>query len=511
MPLSINTNIASLTAQRAMLNSNAGLEQSFERLSTGKRVNSAADDAAGLAIGKDLESRVSGLNQAIRNVNDGISMVQIAEGALDETTTILQRMRDLAVQAANGSMTATEQGYLDAEHEKLAATLGSVVDQSQFNGTDLVNDASKKTISIQSGADAGVTTSIAFAAMTENTLGVDKDSINLAGSGSSSAETATISGFDVRGTQVAAVHNFDGLTIATTSGSETGTYTVNIAGTDFTSATAIAVPSSMANLVSHLNAITGVSDFGSFAPADSNADLAFTFNAANAGVQAATTIKSTGYTSDVSLTSAVIDGNNGSTEGVGGTTAVGDVYTLTVGSDTFATAAATATTQYTTNKDIAAALQTTLTNEGITHFTIATASGANFGNFVVTYAEEGNQGATAYSVAKTTGDVGTDSTAVSISDGASKASDAIDAIDKALAKVASERATLGATQQQLESTVRNLANVAENTAAAQGRIMDTDYAAETANLTKAQILQQAATSILAQANAQPQSVLSLLQ
>ncbi|MDA8738138.1 hypothetical protein N9M55_00005, partial [Luminiphilus sp.] len=103
MPLSINTNVASLTSQRAMINSNAALETAFERLSTGKRVNSAVDDAAGLAIGKGLESRVSGLNQAVRNVNDGISMVQIAEGAMDEVTTILQRMRDLAVQASNGS------------------------------------------------------------------------------------------------------------------------------------------------------------------------------------------------------------------------------------------------------------------------------------------------------------------------------------------------------------------------------------------------------------------------
>ena len=107
MPLSINTNIASLTAQRAMGNSNAGLERAFERLSTGQRVNSASDDAAGLAIGKDLESRVSGLNQSIRNANDAISMVQIAEGSLDEATSILQRMRDLAVQVANGSLSST--------------------------------------------------------------------------------------------------------------------------------------------------------------------------------------------------------------------------------------------------------------------------------------------------------------------------------------------------------------------------------------------------------------------
>ena len=149
MPLSINTNIASMTAQRAMLNSNAALETSFERLSTGKRVNSAVDDAAGLAIGKDLESRVSGLNQAVRNVNDGISMVQIAEGTLDEVTTILQRMRDLAVQAANDSLSSTERGYLDTEQSKLATTLGAVIDQAQFNGTDLVSDTATTSKTLQ--------------------------------------------------------------------------------------------------------------------------------------------------------------------------------------------------------------------------------------------------------------------------------------------------------------------------------------------------------------------------
>ena len=138
MPLSINTNIASMTAQRSFLNSNAALETSFERLSTGKRVNSAVDDAAGLAIGKDLESRVSGLNQAIRNANDGISMVQIAEGSLGEVTTILQRMRDLAVQASNGGLSSTEQGYLDTEHTKLAASLNDAIGQAKFVSQDLI-------------------------------------------------------------------------------------------------------------------------------------------------------------------------------------------------------------------------------------------------------------------------------------------------------------------------------------------------------------------------------------
>lgn len=276
MPLSINTNIASMTAQRSFLNSNGALEQAFERLSTGKRVNSAVDDAAGLAIGKDLEARVSGLNQAVRNVNDGISMVQIAEGALGEVHDILTRMRDLAVQGYNGSLSSTELNYLETEHDKLAAALDSALNQAKFDGIDLIA-GSGKTITIQSGANAAETTAVVIhsAALTATGLGVADGDI------------------------------------------------------DFTSL------------------------------AGSQADI--------------TNIQ--------------------------------------------------------------------------------------------------------------------------------------DAIDD----VAGYRAGLGATQAQLESTVRNLSNVAENTAAAAGRIMDTDYAAETANLTKAQILQQAATSVLAQANAQPQAVLALLQ
>jgi flagellin len=277
MPLSINTNIASMTAQRSFLESNNALEQAFERLSTGKRINSAMDDAAGLAIGTDLTSRVRGLEQAVRNVNDGISMVQIVEGAFDEVTTIVQRMRDLAVQAANGSLSTTERNYLDSEQGKLATALDNVMNQAKFGNVDLA-DGSGVSVVIQSGAETTDLTTLA----------------------------------------------------------------------------------------------------------------------------------------------------------------------LTSGSD-----------------DSASNLSLTATNINIT-----TAAGALT---------------------------------------------SIAAIDGALNTIAGQRATLGAQQSQLESTVRNLANVAENTAAAAGRIMDTDYAAETANLTKAQILQQAATSVLAQANAQPQAVLSLLQ
>ena len=502
MPLSINTNIASLTAQRAMYTSNSALETAFERLSTGKRVNSSVDDAAGLAIGKGLESRVSGLNQAVRNVNDGISMVQIAEGSLDEVTTILQRMRDLAVQAANGSLSSTEQGYLDSEQSKLATTLGSVIDQSQFNGTDLVSDSVATAVTIQSGADSSDTTSISFAAMTETSLGVAASAIQLSGD---TSKVSSVSFEDFRGNSaVKGVLTAAGFDAKLASGG-TGTYTVSLDGSSFSTGT-IAAPSTLLELAAALNAVSGVSDLGVF-----RADgTALDFDANAAGAIAASTITSAGFNTNVS--GGPVSFTN-ETAGVDHVETTGDgVYTLTVGSNTFVTTADSGTTG-TTNKNIAALVQTAVLANGVSNFTVGTAGDLDNGAITLTYTS-GTVSETTYTLEKTAGSeaqaaasgAGTQAT-VSVSN----ASDAITTIDAALATVASERASLGATQAQLESTVRNLANVAENTSAAAGRIMDTDYAAETANLTKAQILQQAATSILAQANAQPQSVLSLLQ
>ena len=518
MPLSIATNLASMTAQRSFLNSNTELETAFERLSTGKRVNSAVDDAAGLAIGKDLESRVSGLNQAIRNVNDGISMVQIAEGALDEVTTILQRMRDISVQAANGSLSTVEQGYLDTEQSKLAESLGAVVDQSQFNGTDLVSDTAATTLTIQSGSDAVDTTSISFAAMTEDLLGVSAAAINLAGT-TSTAETVSFADFRAA-SMVAGTASMDSTTLTLASGS-TGVYTVEIDGTSFSTST-ISPPDSVAGLATALNAATDANGtaataLGTFSEDPSAAgDLLFTAAAGGAMTEASITLISTGFTTDFDDgSSAAVAFDNAGTNGVDGTTVVNDTYTLTVGSNTYTTDAAGATTDYKTNKQIATALQSALTDAQVTDFTIATVGDLANSAITITYATNGDKSETVYKLEKSYGTAGTDvdndTTTAAITEGTSKASDAITAIDTALATVASERASLGATQSQLESTVRNLANVAENTSSAAGRIMDTDYAAETANLTKAQILQQAATSILAQANAQPQAVLSLLQ
>ena len=509
MPLSINTNIASLTAQRSMFNSNSALDTAFERLSTGKRINSAVDDAAGLSIGKGLESRVSGLNQAVRNVNDGISMVQIAEGAMDEVTTILQRMRDLAVQASNGSLSATERGFLDAEQSKLADTLGKALDQAKFNQVDLVGDSSTTSLAIQSGADAGDSTTINFAAMTETSLGVVGSAIDLV-STRQAPVTVTFDTFLAEGA-VASRQEAAGYNLKLASGGS-GTYTTVIDGSTFTTST-ISAPGSVAELATALNsATTGsatASDIGTFS-ASANT-LVFT---GFGGVTAAVTIASSGFTvdqnSDGAATSFTNDGTGTTVVGVDSTTAATHQYTLQVGSTTYQSAA---TDNLATNKQIAAAIQSKLTTDGVTAFSIATAGDLDNGKFVLTYSAGNAALESTYSLIQSdAGSAGTDDTAGVIdATTISSAIDAISVIDTALQTVATERATLGATQAQLESTVRNLANVAENTAAAAGRIMDTDYAAETANLTKAQILQQAATSILAQANAQPQSVLALLR
>ena len=380
MPLSINTNVASLNAQRSFFNSNAQLETAFERLSTGKRVNAAVDDAAGLAIGKDLESRVRGLNQAVRNVNDGISMVQVTEGTLDEVTSILQRMRDLAVQASSDGIGDTERGYLDTEHSKLATTLEAVVNQAKFNDKDLI-DYDGTSFSIQSGADSGEVTTISIGGVSDSILAVGANDITL---NAAQKERVVFDDF---------VLGVDGV------------YTVTV------------------------------------------------------------------------------------------TAAGGGASTIATDDEAFADMAALATELNTKTADYVFS--------------------AEDGQLVATYVAAGNGTNTNFAIAGDGGAAATADTSAKIYNGTTtsrdSASAAIDVIDTALDAVAKERAKLGATQAQLESTVRNLANVAENTSAAAGRIMDTDYAAETANLTKAQILQQAATSILAQANAQPQSVLALLR
>ena len=395
MPLSINTNIASLTAQRAMLNTGRELETAFERLSTGKRVNTAVDDAAGLAIAERLTGRINGLNQAIRNASDGVSVVQIAEGAQDEVTTIIQRLRDLAVQGSNSSLSATERGFLETESDKLLESLTQAAGMAEFSGNELLlndtgaNNADGDDIAFsgvfQVGPNEGDTVTI-------ETVRCHPDSLFDSGK----KEVVT---FEVSDANALAMNN--------------STIAINLAGTS-------------------VNLALADGD-------DTVAEIVAKMNASTDGTLAAYT-----YAADGNKITATKD-------------AVGAVAN--------------------TGNTITMANSTVLTGDVTTQGSAANA------------------------------------TADAILDFSTQAGcqDAITTIQNAYDKVAKNRAQLGAVQAQMESTIRNLANVVENTTAARSRIQDADFAAETAALTRAQMLQQAATSILAQANAQPQSVLELIR
>ena len=395
MPLSINTNIASLTAQRAMLNTGRELETAFERLSTGKRVNTAVDDAAGLAIAERLTGRINGLNQAIRNASDGVSVVQIAEGAQDEVTTIVQRLRDLAVQGANSSLSATERSFLETESDKLLESLTQAAGMAEFSGNELLlNDT---------GSDNADGDDIAFSGVfqvgpnegdtvTIETIRCHPDSLFDSGK----KEVVT---FEISDANALAMNN--------------SVIAVNLAGTSV-NLTLVNGDDTVAEIVAKLNA---------------SADAT------------------------LSTYTYAASGN-----------------TVTATKDTVGVVANTGNT-------ITMANSTVLTGDVTTQGSAANATADTILDFTT---QAGCQ-------------------------------DAITTIQNAYDKVAKNRAQLGAVQAQMESTIRNLANVVENTTAARSRIQDADFAAETAALTRAQMLQQAATSILAQANAQPQSVLELIR
>lgn len=197
MPLVINTNVSSLNAQRQLVNSGNELSTAMERLSSGKRINTAADDAAGLAISNRMTSQIRGLNQAVRNANDGISLIQTAEGALDETTNILQRMRELSIQSANGIYDDSNRATLDAEVQQLIAELDRIAKTTTFNGQALL-DGSLGDVQLQVGSQANQTIDIAIQAMDAKTLGMGSVSVDILGA----AITANLSQVTLNETDV---------------------------------------------------------------------------------------------------------------------------------------------------------------------------------------------------------------------------------------------------------------------------------------------------------------------
>ena len=383
MGLSINQNIAALNSYRNLSNTQNDLSKSLEKLSSGFRINRAADDAAGLAISEGLRSQIGGLKVAVRNAQDGISVVQTAEGALTETHAILQRMRDLSVQAANsGGLSADAKGNIQSEMAQLQSELTRIADTTQFNGAKLLDGTYSDKV-FQVGANVGevitvsITTSMSAAGLKVDTIDVtDDDAGQTATVGAAAAGTA---GTVATGLDLSVAANFDKLNGTLTYGDKS----INLGTIEY------AEGSSAADRLATLNAAV-------------QAKL-------GSGIQFAA------------------DGTATGTAPAGGATAE-QVAALQVG--------------------------------------FRQSSGADL---------------------------------------------AIDAIDKAIKSVSTTRADLGAVQNRFDHTVKNLNVAVENLSASESRIRDTDMASEMVQFTRAQILSQAGTAMLAQANQIPQGVLSLLR
>jgi flagellin len=383
----INTNVMSLNAQRNLNTSSASLSTSIQRLSSGLRINSAKDDAAGLAISERFTTQIRGLDVATRNANDGISLAQTAEGAMVEISNNLQRIRELAVQSANATNSTTDRKALDSEVKQLTAEIDRVARQTNFNGTALL-DGSFSGALFQVGADAGQTIGInAITNARISDLGKGQFVADLTSDNAILSGTATgagkVSGIAINGQAIADV-----------------SYT--------TGATAAEVTTNVANAINAKMDQTGVyasvDTDGKLTLTSLKADQALTFTAGNADA---------GLTADF--------------DGI---------------------------------EDTAVTVDKSAASLDITSFA-------------------GSQ-------------------------------QAISIADKALTAINSARADMGAIQNRFSSTIANLSTTSENLSASRSRIRDTDYAKETAELTRTQILQQAGTAMLAQANASSQSVLSLL-
>ncbi|MCF6757507.1 flagellin [Stutzerimonas balearica] len=486
MALTVNTNIASLNTQRNLQSSSNALATSMQRLSTGSRINSAKDDAAGLQISNRLTSQINGLGVAVRNANDGISLAQTAEGALQQSTNILQRMRDLSLQSANGSNSDSERSALQQEVTQLQEELDRIATTTTFGGRKLLDD-SFGTSKFQVGSQANETISVTLNGASSAQLGNNK--YDTVGSVTGKFVTTATNGT----TAVAAAANFK---ISNDKGA-TGAITYAAGASSKTIADAINTETSSAGLgvtASVENELT-LSGFASTAQGET-VDLDIngtTVTVSNFNGNDLTALKNAINAAGVSGVTAELDGSDKGKLVLKGS----DDISLSITDTNAGNASFTVTNQLGTSATVTegAANPTIAVGqiklEGVNEFAVAGASTEIFG---------------AASASSTVDSVA--SINISTADGAQ---DAISVIDAALKSIDAQRADLGAVQNRFDNTIANLQNISENVSAARGRIQDTDFAAETANLSKNQILQQAGTAILAQAKQLPQAVLSLLQ
>jgi flagellin len=455
----INTNLSSLTAQRHLASSRADMETAMERLSSGKRINSAGDDAAGLSISHSMNAQVTSMNQATRNANDGIAMINLAEGAMDQVTDMLTRMKELATQAANGTYSEVDRSNLNAEYTALKSEIDRIASVTSYNGVSVLG-AGATSVNFQVGENSTDNVSVQF-----QNIGINAtNSIGQVGTpGASdtvvySAATKLQTDLDnTAGFTDTGDNNFVATDTVIDSTGSTGTPGIeHRIVDDATVATKYAalVAKEQLWMSFTINGETKeVQILGGTGSAQTDTALA--------GLKAA--FNGNGFTIDLSPINVNHDADGGTTPGQAEN--FNSVITVTSPDDNA--------------KYEIGALNLIVRDTASTPTTMHTS----------TIAETSSGSA----------------------DGAANAVAAIANIDKAITDVDSYRSDLGAVANRLEHTVGNLMTRAQHTSAAMSRIMDADYATESANLAKAQVLQQAGTAMLAQANASTQNVLSLLK
>ncbi|PSV03658.1 flagellin [Photobacterium leiognathi subsp. mandapamensis] len=528
MAITINTNVTAMTAQRNLNSASSSVADSMQKLSSGLRINSAKDDAAGLQISNRLTNQTNGLNVAMRNANDGVSMAQTAEGAMQESTTIMERMRELALQSANGSNSDKDREAMQKEMGQLQAEMNRIADTTSFGGQNLL-DGSFGEKSFQIGANSNETQSLELMDVSSHSLGrsysgvadVTKALADEFEAGTSTGDktfslklgdtehkievTKDMTAEDLQNK----LNNIDGISnIKVTNGDVegadakpavaaetrleglTGKMTLNVAGLDVAIDTTAAAQDTPEEVVAALNtALQGGSAAQKDITASLDKDTGEIVLTGKADGSGATIDVKADFTAETAANAD--DAQVGSVTIKGATTVKQENTDVGLGTDT-------ANTAITGNAGVAAKAEVAGTFD-------IDLSNAKFDVGIETYNLNG-----AGDEAVKTGTVTTESVASLDLSTAEGAQNAIDVLDAAMEQVDDKRAEIGAFQNRMNHTMSNLANINENVNASNSRIKDVDFASETINMTKGQILQQAGTSILAQAKQIPQAALSLL-
>ncbi|MFB2800237.1 flagellin N-terminal helical domain-containing protein [Shewanella seohaensis] len=498
MAITVNTNVTSLSSQKNLNSANSALKTSMERLSSGLRINSAKDDAAGLQISNRLTSQINGLDVAQRNANDGISIAQTAEGAMQTSTDILQRMRDLSLQSANGSNSTEDRASMQKEIASLQTELTRIADTTSFGGQKLL-DGSYGTQKFQVGSSANETISVSLKNVSATAIGNNTNTLSGATAGAVGLGYGIAAAADATGAN----------------GVAGGTLTIS--GTKAKNVT-ITAGDSAATIAKNINAVSG--DTGVTADASTSLKLdnlggagTVSFTLGGSGSAAAAISVAVSDTTDLSSLAQAIN-DKSSTTGV--TASIDKTGALIMTDDSGADISITDFNNTATTKTV------DITAVGIDGVGNGTAIELTGGAATDSTKVTGEVKLSSKDAFATTNTDSTSATATTIQGStlssvdkidigtADGAQNAIAVIDAAIANIDSQRADLGAVQNRMNFTINNLGNISTNVSDARSRVQDVDFAKETATMTKQQILSQTSSAMLAQANQLPQVALSLL-